>query len=250
VQFLTRHHKAVTEVVKIVGTICLTLVTVWGYFNSLVNSRIDHLVGQRMAVHEAISTGLALNQAEEFDKAARMLSAALDQLKGAAIPAERRELLYDGFLFAVANSNSPNEFETRAREVLDQIKTAKITPTPWRLHTVGWYLLHMGDLPEARDLFERARSRYDGEQQSRAAADPVRGLAMTCLANGDSAGAMKYFKEAKARSPALNDAQTFAKEMSVWPNEGWYRRLEGQYGDSLKRAYKETLEKLRSASTR
>jgi hypothetical protein len=104
----------------------------------------------------------------------------------------------------------------------------------------------MGHATEAMDYFDQARRLYEANQDSRAVVDSLRGLALVALARSDIDGAVRYFRDVATRNPREFGFPSFLEDMRVWPDQGWFKRLQGLYGKTFTDSFNESKKRLES----
>lgn len=114
---------------------------------------------------------------------------------------------------------------------LSAVKTRigeKATETPWRTCQIGWYFLRTGKAKEAREYFARAKQLYDARGELSFAAQPLRGLLLAALTDGQLDDALDFAAEIKQRNPAKYADNADSGQGHVAIDQG--RRLQGLSG--------------------
>ena len=222
---------------KIGGTFLTGVVTVSASVWTYLHVAIDAAVTKRLAPYEQLTTGLSLNQGEDWDQAAGVFRQALRDAEAAKLPSEATDLMYDGLLLALTNCDSPAQFSPELEKIRN--RTGSVTPeTAWRQNQIGYYFLRTGKTLEAKQCFVRSRQLYDSRQERRQASDPIHGLWFAALAEGNIDEALRLASDLQRRDPKTYGLPAWLQELDAWNQERWsteFRGLYPQFDDTLQR---------------
>jgi hypothetical protein len=213
IKYLLSRHEGFTSLLAALGTFFIGTITGAITAYSFVKHEVDATVANRLAPYESLLTGMSLNQGEDFDYAAKTFREAVKTQDISSLPARAQDAVYDGLLYAIVNSSRPEEYLPELNAVKTRIGE-KATETPWRTCQISWYFLRTGKAKEAREYFARAKQLYDARGELSFAAQPLRGLLLAALTDGQLDDALDFAAEIKQRNPAkYADNADLAKDM-------------------------------------
>jgi tetratricopeptide (TPR) repeat protein len=225
---LANQYTVISGVVAVVVSVGAFWVSTKGY----LDRKVEMEVNKRLDVYQNLASGLNFNQSDEYESALATFHAAINDPRFGSSSIDTQNLVRDGLLYAVVNSDRPlkNGGDVAAIE----LRFGREYPeSSWRQQQLGWYYMRVGHLDKAREHFDRALQLYNLSREYRAGGDALRGLMFVRAATGDLSGARAAAEEAKQRNPSLFPT-TLPAELASLQHEDWYLQMESLYGERFK----------------
>jgi tetratricopeptide (TPR) repeat protein len=237
-----RFHNLLTIVVGIASFLAGALASL-ALANKYVAEHVDQIVTKRLAPYEAITSGISLNQTEDWNEAAVVLQRASAAFKSPKLQPEIVNLYDDTLLYAIVNSDSPEQFSQDFYRISQRIGP-KVPEVAWRIHTVGWYYLRTGKLSVAGEKFNQAVQLWDGRQEYRSAAESVYGLLIVALAKGDVDLALRHAGDLVERNPLAYSKQSLAQYARTWDKDKAGAQIKAMYAPTFSKSLDEFARRL------